>query len=79
MSSVKSAHNCLRYLIYSKKLFKLKLKKQNKIYQIRYSKKNEFNDKILKKFFKISKAKDKKRKNSNKLPFERSTCKSFLL
>ena len=62
MSSVKSAHNCLRYLIYSKKLFKLKLKKQNKIYQIRYSNKNEFNEKILKKFFKISKAITKKEK-----------------
>ncbi len=62
MSSVKSAHDCLRYLIYSKKLFKLKPKKQDKIYQIRYSRKNEFNDKILKKFFKANKAKIKKEK-----------------
>ncbi len=62
MSSVKSAHDCLRYLIYSKKLFKIKSKKQDKFYQIRYSKKNEFNDKILKKFFKINKANIKKEK-----------------
>lgn len=61
MSSVKSAHNCLRNLIYSKKLFKLKAKKQDKNFQIRYSKKKEFNDKILKIFFKKSNVYKKKK------------------
>ena len=53
MSSVKSAHNCLSNLITSKKLFKLRSQKQNKNYEIRYSKNNEFNDSTLKKFTKL--------------------------
>ena len=53
MSSVKSAHDCLSGLIKSKKLFRLRSQKQNKNYEIRYSKNNEFNDNSLKKFSKL--------------------------
>ena len=55
MSSVKTSFNCLKYLIKSKKLFKINPKKQDQKFQIRYTKNKEFNDKIVMKFFKMKK------------------------
>ena len=54
MSAVKSSHDCLKLLIKNNKLFKLTPKKQDKKYQIRYSKNKEFNDLIVRKFLKTN-------------------------
>ncbi len=55
MSAVKSSHDCLKFLIKNKKLFQIKPIKQDKKYQIRYSKNKEFNDVVVKKFLKSNK------------------------
>ncbi len=65
MSSVLSAQNCLKYLIRSKKISKVNAKKQDKSYEIRYSRNKEFNDKIIKKFPKFKKTNFKNIFNKN--------------
>ena len=52
MSSVKSAHSSLAKRIENRSIFKYKPIKQDLNLQIRYTKKINFNDNILKKFFK---------------------------
>jgi len=65
MSSVLTAQNCLKYLISSKKIFKVNAKKQDKSYEIRYSKNKEFNNKSVKKFSKFKKTNFKNIFNKN--------------
>ena len=55
MSAVLSSQNCLKHLIKSKKLFKIKPKKQDKGLQMSYTRNKEFNDKSINKFWKIKK------------------------
>ena len=52
MSSVISAQKCLEKMIINRSIFKIKPVKQNKSLQIRYTKNKNFNDKLLKNFFK---------------------------
>ena len=54
MSAVKSSHDRLKFLIKNNKLFQIKPKKQDRKYQIRYSKNKEFNDLIVRKFLKTN-------------------------
>ncbi len=71
MSSVLSAHKCLQKMIKNKKISKIKPIKQNRLLQIRYTKNKDFNDKVIKIFFKkrikILKSKNEIERNSNKL------------
>ena len=55
MSAVLSSQNCLKYLIKSKKLFKIKPEKQDRSLQMSYTRNKEFNDKSINKFWKIKK------------------------
>ena len=55
MSAVLSSQNCLKHLIKSKKLFKIKPKKQDRGLQMSYTRNKEFNDKSINKFWKIKK------------------------
>ena len=64
MSTTKSAFFCLVSLIKKKKLKKIKSVKQNKKLEIRYSRLNEFNSTVIKKFFK-KKTKIVKKKKYN--------------
>ena len=51
MSSVLSAHKCLKKMIKNKKILKLKPVKQNRSFQIKYTKNKDFNDKVIQRFF----------------------------
>ena len=51
MSTVKSAFNSLKARIENKSIFKIKEQTQDKSKQIRYSRKIEFTDKVVKEFF----------------------------
>ena len=50
MSTIKSAFHSIAEKINNKSLFNIEPINQNKFKQIRYSKRNEFNDKIVKSF-----------------------------
>jgi folate-dependent phosphoribosylglycinamide formyltransferase PurN len=52
MSTVKSAFHSIIKRINDRSMFKIRPEKQNKFKEIRYSKKIEFNEKILRNFFK---------------------------
>ena len=71
MSSVMSAHRCLKKMIKNKKILKLKPIKQNRSLQIRYTKNIDFNDKVIRNFFdksaKILKSKNMIERSKNKL------------
>ena len=68
MSTVKSAFIAITEKIKDKSIFKIRSTKQNKNKEVRYSKKKEFNDKILKKYF-------SKRINLNSKKFDYSLYK----
>ena len=55
MRSVLDTHNTLFNLIKSRKLFKIKPKIQDSTQNIRITKKKEFNQKVIKNFFKDKK------------------------
>ena len=63
MSTVKSAFFLLKKIIKDKNFKKIKGNVQNKDLEIRYSRKNEFTEKIVKKFFKKKKTKKIKKKD----------------
>ena len=71
MSSVLSAHKCLKKMIKNKKILKLKPVKQNRSFQIKYTKNKDFNDKVIQRFFdrrlKILKLKNNIERSLNKL------------
>ena len=68
MSTVKSAFHSLAERINDRSIFKIKPKNQEKSLEVRYSKKVEFNEKIIQEYF-------KKKINLDSIKFDKSLLK----
>ena len=74
MSSVKSAHISLAKRVKNRSIFKYKPVKQDSNLQIRYTKKVNFKDTVLKKFFK----KNNKKKNLQRILISKFNKRLFI-